>query len=111
MLTATFGFFDCPVCVDFYLIPDWKIRTMPLLSRVHVLCPGCQNTVQVHAVEIDTVHNTRVDYRPHATVIKIEPPIPGANGRRDTGLMARIERKRREREGGFQSSIKQRGLW
>ncbi len=105
MLTATFGFFDCPVCVDFYLLPDWKIDTMPLLSRVHVLCPGCQNTVQVFAVEIDTVHNTRVDYRPHATVLKVEPPIPNAEFRRDVGLMARIDRKRREREGEFQSSL------
>jgi hypothetical protein len=22
MLTTTFGFFDCPICVDFYLVPD-----------------------------------------------------------------------------------------
>jgi hypothetical protein len=63
MLTATFGFFDCPTCVDFYLVPDWNVRSMPLLSRVHLLCPGCKNTIQVHAVEIDTVHNTSADYR------------------------------------------------
>jgi len=44
MLTATFGYFDCPVCVDFYLIPDWKVKTMPLLSRVHVLCPPSQRS-------------------------------------------------------------------
>jgi hypothetical protein len=105
MLTATFGFFDCPICVDSYLVPDWNVRTMPLLSRVHVLCPGCQNTIQVCAVEIDTVHNTRLDYRPHATVVKIEPPIPNTEGRRDVGLKARIARKRREREGEFQSNL------
>jgi hypothetical protein len=78
---------------------------MPLLSRVHLLCPGCQNTIQVCAVEIDTVHNTRVDYRPYATVVKIEPPIPNAEGRRDVALTARIARKRREREGEFQVSL------
>jgi hypothetical protein len=98
MLTATFEFFDCPVCVDFYLVPDWKIQ-MPLLSRVHLVCPGCHNTIQVCAVEIDTVHNTPINYRPHATGIKIEPPIPNTEGRRDVGLKARISRKRREREG------------
>jgi hypothetical protein len=81
---------------------------MPLLSRVHVLCPGCHSTIQVCAVEIDTVHNTRVDYRPHATVVKIEPPIPNTEGRRDVGLLARIARKRREREGEFQSNLKRK---
>jgi hypothetical protein len=105
MLTATFGFFECPICLDFYLVPDWKIRIIQLLSSVHVLCPGCKQTIQVRAVDIDTVHNTRVDYRPHATVIKIEPPIPGAKGRRDIGLMVRIQRKLREREGDFQSTL------
>jgi hypothetical protein len=105
MLTATFGFFDCPICVDFYLVPFWKIRTMPLLSRVHVLCPQCHNTIHVCAVEIDTVHLVPTDYRPHATVLKIEPPIPNVEVRRDVGLMARIERNRREREGEFQSSL------
>jgi len=35
------------------------------------------------SAEIDTVHNTRVDYRPHATVLKIEPPIPNTEFRRD----------------------------
>jgi hypothetical protein len=105
MLTATFGFFECPICLDFYLVPDWKIRTMPLLSRVHVLCPGCKQTIRVRAVDIDTVHNTRADYRPHATVIKIEPPILGAIGRRDMGLMVRTQRKRREREGEFQDCL------
>jgi hypothetical protein len=105
MLTATFGYFDCPVCVDFYLVPDWKIHTMSLLSRVHVLCPGCNQTIQVHAVDIDTAHNVLVDYRPLATVVKIEPPIPNAEARRDIGLLVRIQRKRREREGDFQSSI------
>jgi hypothetical protein len=105
MLTATFGYFDCRVCVDFYLVPDWKIRTMPLLSRVHVLCPGCNQTIQVHAVDIDTVHNVPVEYRPHATVVKVEPPIPGAEGRRDIGLMVRIQRKRREREDDFQAFL------
>jgi len=104
MATATFGYFDCPICVDFYLVPDWKIQ-MPLLSRVHVLCPGCQNTVQVCAVEIDTVHNVPIDYRPHANVVKIEPPIPNREFQRDVGLIARIERKRREREGDFQTAL------
>jgi hypothetical protein len=108
MLTATFGFFDCPICVNFYLVPDWKIRKMPLLSRVHVLCPGCQNTIQVHVVEIDTVHNTKIDYRPRATVRKIEPPIPQTEFRRDVGLEARIQRKRKEREGEFQQSLARR---
>jgi hypothetical protein len=105
MLTAIFGFFECPICLDFYLVPDWKIRTMLLLSRVHVLCPGCKQTIQVRAVDVDTVHNTRVDYCPHATVVKIEPPIPGAEGRRDVGLTVRIQRKRREREGEFQDCL------
>jgi hypothetical protein len=35
MLTAPFGYFDCPVCVDLYLLPDWNVKSMPLLSRVH----------------------------------------------------------------------------
>jgi hypothetical protein len=105
MLTATFGFFDCPVCIDFYLVPDWKIRSMLLLSHVHVLCPGCQNTIQVCAVEIDTVHNTRVEYRPHAAVVKIEPPILNREFRRGGDLGVRIARKRREREGEFQTCL------
>jgi hypothetical protein len=105
MLTATFGFFDCPVCVDFYLVPDWNVRSRPLLSHVHVFCPECHNTIQVCAVEIDTVHLVPTDYRPHATVVKIEPPIPNTESRRDVGLLARIERKRREREGEFQTSL------
>jgi hypothetical protein len=77
---------------------------VPLLSRVHILCPGCNQTIEVHAVDIDTVHNTRVDYCPHASIVKIESPIPGAQGRLDLGLMIRIHRKRREREGDFQNS-------
>jgi hypothetical protein len=105
MLTATFGFFDCPVCVDFYLVPDWNVRSMPLLSRVYVLCPGCKKTIQVHAVEIDTVHNTRPDYRPHATIVKIEPPIPGTTIHRDGKLSIQIARKRMEREDDFQTNL------
>jgi hypothetical protein len=105
MTTATFGFFDCPICVDFYLVSDWKIRSMPLLPRVYVLCPGCQNTIQVCAVEIDTVHNTRVDYRPHAAVVKIEPPIPNREFRRDGKLSIQIARKQQERKGDFQTNL------
>jgi hypothetical protein len=105
MLTATIGFFDCQICVDFYLVPDWKMSSIPLLSRVYVLCPGCQNTIQVCAVEIDTVHNTPIDFRPQAIVMKIEPPIPNREFRRDGDLAIRIMRKRREREGDFQINL------
>jgi len=70
--------------------------------------PDANHTIEVHAVDIDTVHNTRADFRPHATVVRIEPPIAGAKGRRDMGLIVRIQYKRREREGYFQDRLARR---
>src|SRR5580765_1574741 len=106
MPTATFGFFECPICIDLYLVPDWHTQKLPLLARVNILCPGCNQTIQVHPVEIDTVHNTEIEYRPHATVLSVEPPIPKTKILRDGKLSNQIMRKRREREGDVQSSLK-----
>ena len=108
MLTATFGFFECPVCIDLYLVPDWHTRKLPLLARVNILCPGCNQINQVHAVEIATVHNTEIDFRPHATIVSVESPIPNTRILRDGKLSNQIMRKRREREGDFQSSMRTR---
>lgn len=108
MPTATFGFFECPVCIDFFLVPDWHTRKLPLLARVNILCPECKQTIQVHAVEIDTVHNTEIDYRPHATVVSVQASILGTKSLRDGKLTQEIIRKRREREGDFQSSMRTR---
>ena len=32
MLTATFGFFECPICIDLYLVPDWHTRKLPIVG-------------------------------------------------------------------------------
>jgi len=36
MLTATFGLFECPICIDLYLVPYWRTPLTrfrsPLLS-------------------------------------------------------------------------------
>ena len=106
MLTGTFGFFECPICIDLYLVPDWHTRNLPLMARVNMLCPGCKQTTQVRDVEIDTVHNTEIAYRPHATVVSVEPPISNTKILRDGKLSNQIMRKRREREGDFQSTLK-----
>lgn len=106
MPTATLGFFECPICIDLYLVPDWHTRKVPLLARVNILCPGCKQAIQVHAVETDIVHNTEIDYRPHASVLSVEPPIPNTRILRDGQLANKVIRKRREREGDFQSSLK-----
>lgn len=48
MLTAIFGFFACPVCVDFLLVLDWHTRKLPLLFRA--MCRIEQNKFRSYAI-------------------------------------------------------------
>lgn len=72
----TVDFFDCPHCIEEYIIPGWPPNPKPpILAKVYVKCPGCHNTLKFRVVEIDVAHHSLAS-KPRAVVIRIEPPSP-----------------------------------
>lgn len=72
----TVGFIDCPHCVEKYIIPGWPPSPKPpILAKVYVKCSVCKNTLEFRVVEIDVAYHS-LESKPHAAVVRIEPPTP-----------------------------------
>lgn len=93
----TFGIYDCPICIDSFLL-DWPLPTNPRNdARVRVLCVGCKQTIEMLAVSIDVIHNCPVDHRPKSEIVAMLPPDPNASrelGQKNMALRIQVCRKR-----------------
>ena len=50
----TFGIYDCPICIDGFLL-DWPPLTNPANNaRVRVLCVGCKQMIEMRVASIET---------------------------------------------------------
>ena len=71
----TFGIFNCPNCVDHFLVPGWPPPERLLKhSRVYLECPGCKEILEVLLTHIDIIPSCEPDYARHARLVEIKPP-------------------------------------
>ncbi len=58
----TFGIYDCPICIDSFLL-DWPLTVNHAYNtRVQVRCVGCKQSIEMLAVPIEIIHNCPADY-------------------------------------------------
>lgn len=93
----TFGIYDCPICIDSFLL-EWPAPTYPRNdARVRVRCVGCKQMIEMLAVSIESIHNCPADYRPKSEIVAMLPPDPKASRelkQKNMALRIQVCRKR-----------------
>jgi hypothetical protein len=88
-----FGWFDCPHCIQDFDLIGWPPPNLPKNAKVFIVCPGCGNTVQFFAVEIDQIKNGfPVDLRAESFTVGPAAPLP-LNFLRNMNLRIDVIRK------------------
>jgi hypothetical protein len=97
----SFGWFPCHHCVEGYHLLNWPIPNLPDRARVFVVCPGCKNTLEFFAFEIDIIRNGEPGQR-CAEVLRTGPvgPMP-KDYFRNLSLRFEINRRRNLEEYGL----------
>jgi hypothetical protein len=67
----TFGIYDCPICIDSFLL-DWLPPTNSANdARVQVRSVGCKQMIEILAVSIEITHNRPEDYSPKSEIVAL----------------------------------------
>jgi hypothetical protein len=67
-----FGNYACPHCIQDYDVLNWPVKGVHKHAKVFIVCPGCHNTLELFACEIDTILNGEPRQR-RAEVLRTEP--------------------------------------
>jgi hypothetical protein len=52
-----FGNYACQHCIQDCDVLGWPIKNLHKHAKVFIICPGCKNTLELFACEIDTILN------------------------------------------------------
>jgi hypothetical protein len=90
---ASFGYFACHHCIQNFRLRNWPIPNLPACAKVFVVCPGCKNTLEFFAFEIDIVRNGEPGE--HSVELLRTGPVEGfpKDYRRDMRLRVQITRR------------------
>jgi hypothetical protein len=53
----SYGWFPCRHCIQGYDLLNWSIPNLHQRAKVFIVCPGCKNTLEFFAFEIDIIRN------------------------------------------------------
>jgi hypothetical protein len=97
----SFGWFPCHHCVDGFHLLNWPVPNLHNCAKVFIVCPGCKNTLELFAWEIDVIKNGQPSGR-CAEVQRTAPvePLP-KDYMRNMSLRFEITRRRHLRESGL----------
>ncbi|MGB7846852.1 MAG: hypothetical protein WBL63_14650 [Candidatus Acidiferrum sp.] len=97
----SFGWFPCHHCVQGFHLLKWPIPNLHDRAKVFVICPGCKNTLEFFAFEIDIIWNGEPG-EGCAEVLQTGPvePMP-KNYIRNMSLLFEITRRRNAEQYGL----------
>jgi hypothetical protein len=89
----SYGWLPCHHCIQGFDLLNWPIPNLQQRAKVFIVCPGCKNTLEFFAFEIDIICNGEPS-KLRAEIFKIGQvePMP-KDYHRDLLLRTQISRK------------------